>query len=100
MPPYDVILCSDLLYDRSQHWRLADTIVRLSCEGTRVLFATPDGMPSDRSYFCRGFYTSLKERGFELSELSLGEPHAKRAKVSLDGGEFVGGGFDRGLVSI
>merc|ERR1712232_102263 len=92
-PPYDLILCSDLLYDKSDHLRLADTIVKLSRVGTCVLFATPDGMPSDKSYFCRGFYGSLLDRGFELSELSLDGPKAKRAMVSLDEGDFQGGGF-------
>ena len=97
-PPYDVILCSDLLYDWSQHLRLAGTIKRLSHVGTCVLSATPDGTPSDQFYFCRGFYGSLRDGGFEFSELSLDGPKAKRARVSLDEGDFEG--CDRGAISI
>lgn len=99
-PPYDLILCSDLLYDRSQHVHLANTIGKLSHVGTDILFATPDGMPSDRSYYCRGFYSSLRQRGFKLSVLALDRPKEKRARVFLDETEFDSGGFDRGTISV
>merc|ERR1712216_577232 len=55
-PPYDVILCSDLLYDAAHHEGLLNTLVELSCIGTCVLLATPDGMPQDKSFYCKRFY--------------------------------------------
>lgn len=95
-PPYDVILCSDLLYDSSHHEILANTLIDLSGPDTHILLATPDGLPRDKSIFCRRFYRILEEHGFEMLVISVDGPESQRAKICLDSG----GRMDRGLISI
>jgi ribosomal protein L11 methylase PrmA len=95
-PPFDVILCSDLLYDGGQHKELVDTLIELSSPGTHVLMTTPDGMPQDKSFWAKRFYWRLRQHGFQSLELSQDEPRIKRSRISLESG----GGFDRGPIRI
>ena len=53
LPPFDLILGSDILYDSEHHAALAETIAALSRPGTTVLICTPDGSCTDLHHpFC------------------------------------------------
>ena len=53
LPPFDLILGGDILYDAEHHAALAETIAALSRPGTTVLICTPDGSCSDLHHpFC------------------------------------------------
>jgi predicted nicotinamide N-methyase len=61
LPPFDLILGTDLLYERSQHDALAETMTALSKPGTVALLCTPDGRADDRHH---PFFSRMRMSGW------------------------------------
>jgi hypothetical protein len=61
LPPFDLILGTDLLYEQLQHDALAETMTALSKPGTVALLCTPDGRADDRHH---PFFSRMRMSGW------------------------------------
>ena len=68
--PFDLILGSEIVYDKTSHAALAETIAALSHDKTTVLLATQDGGPDDSLALSAPFWRKLIELGFQCEDIA------------------------------